>query len=289
MIRTVLNLHFIWKALWAGVAPWRFFQLNAPYFNDEKGYFSKLDIEQYIPNRWRLKSINFPLDMDISEIKQVLLDTYQYPFFLKPEWGQNGYGVFRIRDTKELNEALMIIEQSHIPYFAQEAGEDVCEFEIFYVRCPKSDNEAAVFSVAESRSYAGESLPVHSVHHGTRYHDMTDEFSYLEIKKVLEHVLSIGSFRMARVGVKADSKEALIEGKFQVIEINLFTPMPLNLLDLNQSWRVKRMFIWELSQALVNAVHELPKGADKSIFWKKTKMHYKVKKLSSFLSSPNEL
>lgn len=286
MIRPYINAHFIWNALRAGIAPWKFFQLNASYFNDDKGYFSKLDIEQHIPDCWSLKSMALKLpNMDIEHMRIQILEKYSYPFFLKPEWGQNGYGVFRVRDDRECREALEIIKKTQLPYFVQEAGKDVCEFEIFYVRCPKSDHEAAVFSVAESRSYTGESLPVHSVHYGTRYHDMTDEFSYVEIKKVLEHILSIGEFRMARVGVKAESKEALVRGDFQVIEINIFTPMPLNLLDLSQPWKVKKMFVWELSHALVQAIAALPDNDPKPIFWKKTKMHFKVKKLSPFLSS----
>ena len=54
MIRFLLIFWFIYYALRHGAFPWRFFQLNAPYFNSSKGIFSKLDIDNCIPDDWRL-------------------------------------------------------------------------------------------------------------------------------------------------------------------------------------------------------------------------------------------
>ncbi|NOR24925.1 MAG: hypothetical protein GQ542_11140 [Desulforhopalus sp.] len=52
-------------------------------------------------------------------------------------------------------------------------------------------------------------------------------------------------FRIARVGVRANSIEELLAGNFHVIEVNIFLPMPLVLLDSQRSWAEKHRFIRE--------------------------------------------
>jgi hypothetical protein len=46
---------YILDCVLIGTKPWKYFQLNAPTFNAEAGIFSKLDIDQLIPEKWRLQ------------------------------------------------------------------------------------------------------------------------------------------------------------------------------------------------------------------------------------------
>lgn len=53
---------------------WSFFQLNSSYFNIEKNIFSKLELDRYIPDRWRLSQM-----IDDGQCKP------RFPVFVKPE------------------------------------------------------------------------------------------------------------------------------------------------------------------------------------------------------------
>ncbi|MCP4294276.1 MAG: hypothetical protein GY786_01575 [Proteobacteria bacterium] len=83
---------------------------------------------------------------------------------------------------------------------------------------------------------------------------------------------------MARVGIKANSAEALVAGRFHIVEINLFTPMPLNLLDDSKSWLEKARFIrTAMHHTAENTARAFKKNEEENIFFKKLVMHYKVK------------
>jgi hypothetical protein len=71
--------------------PWRFSQLNKKYFNEEKGIFSKLEIEENIPLKWKLKNLLIKSNKDISSLKEEITKKFSFPIFLKPEWGQNSH------------------------------------------------------------------------------------------------------------------------------------------------------------------------------------------------------
>ena len=46
LIRLSLIFSYIFYCIRLGVAPWRYFQLNAPYFNEQRNLFSKLDMDK---------------------------------------------------------------------------------------------------------------------------------------------------------------------------------------------------------------------------------------------------
>ena len=94
MMRVALVFWCIVYSLRCRVAPWHFFQLNSGYFNSTKSIFSKLDMDRFIPERWRLQQLED--DGDTAP---------EFPVFLKPEWGQNAHGIFFIRNGDELDEA----------------------------------------------------------------------------------------------------------------------------------------------------------------------------------------
>jgi len=56
MFRIRIITYYIYYCIISFTKPWRFFQLNAKYFNDKKGIFSKYDIEKEIPDKWKLSS-----------------------------------------------------------------------------------------------------------------------------------------------------------------------------------------------------------------------------------------
>ena len=91
MLRPLLVFWLIAYSVYYRTRPWNFFQLNSDYFNGEKNIFSKLELNQYIPFRWRLRQV-----VDDGEIVP------EFPVFVKPEWGQNSHGVSSVKTLDEL-------------------------------------------------------------------------------------------------------------------------------------------------------------------------------------------
>ena len=77
-ITILMVLTYIACCVRIGTAPWKYFQLNARHFSGERGIFSKMAIDDLIPERWRLSQT---IDAD-----SVVPDSF--PVFLKPEWGR---------------------------------------------------------------------------------------------------------------------------------------------------------------------------------------------------------
>jgi len=53
LIRILLVLSYISWCFRFLIGPWKYFQLNANYFNEDKELFSKLDMDLLIPRKWR--------------------------------------------------------------------------------------------------------------------------------------------------------------------------------------------------------------------------------------------
>ena len=152
MVRFLLIIRFIYAAVRHGVAPYRFFQLNARYFNEQKGIFSKLDIDQLIPERFRLWQK--PDNGDNS---------FSFPVFIKPEWGQNSHSVSRADNPEQLARIRNAIRRGGVDYIIQEAAPGKREFEIFYIRSAENFQQAAIFSVTETVNEKDGELPVNSI------------------------------------------------------------------------------------------------------------------------------
>ena len=91
-------------------------------------------------------------------------------------------------------------------------------------------------------------------------------------------VKSIGKFKIARVGVRANSREDLTKGMFHIIEINIFLPMPLVLLDKNKSLIEKHSFIKQSMRAAAHLAAQMEyKGKRYAIFFRSLAAHYKTK------------
>lgn len=235
MLRPLLIFWLIVYSVRFRTRPWNFFQLNSDYFNGEKNLFSKLEINQYIPLRWRLWQV-----VDDGEIVP------EFPIFVKPEWGQNSHGVVLVRDLAELNDIRCKRSVKTVTYLMQEAAKETREFEIFYIRAAGNPEDTAQFSVTETVNCSGTSLPVNGINNrDSLYQDRTESFGKDELQNLWEMMKAIGFFRIARVGVRANSIEELLLGNFHVIEVNIFLPMPLVLLDREVGWTRKHQFIRE--------------------------------------------
>ena len=74
-------------------------------------------------------------------------------------------------------------------------------------------------------------------------------------------------FAVARIGIKASSFERLLAEDFQVIEINLFAPLPLMLLDKQLSPQHKKAFIKQCTHALALATQAWARSKSRAVHW----------------------
>jgi len=218
-----------------GAAPWKFFQINAGYFSKDQGIFSKLSIDGLIPDRWRLSQV--------PDDGTIIPD--HYPVFMKPEWGQNAHGIHRADNFAELQQIRHNLRNQAVQqqYIMQEGAPGTREFEIFSIDVSKNDGQHDVVTVTEAVNKT-ETNPINSKYNkNTRYVDISKHFSTAELAILGGHLDEVGRFAISRMSVRADSYEQLVAGNFHVIEVNLFLPMPINLLDDSYSWRVRFSFI----------------------------------------------
>ncbi|WP_456380004.1 hypothetical protein [Thiolapillus sp.] len=250
-----------WYMLWClriGARPWRYFQLNAPWFNNQKRIFSKLEMDELIPQKWRLA----------QEPLRPRSHPSSWPVFLKPEWGQNARGILVAEDQQSFDRARRQLLSGRVPYLFQEAATGACEFEIFYIRNGVSADEPAVFSVTETLNSSGSAWPVNSILNRHTSHKALTRLSGGDEHQLWQHMNELPAFRIARIGLRTDSIESMLEGNFQVLEINLFIPMPLYLLDETIPPQQRRQFIRASMRKLAQLTKTLPQNQPhKNIFW----------------------
>lgn len=262
---------------------WRYFQLNANYFNQELGIYSKLDTDQLIPKPWRLTQV---LDCGNSQ-------PAHYPVFVKPEWGQNSFGIQRADNLQQLSK----IRAGRAPnssnrnsnYLIQNAAAGKREFEVFVIAATHSGQPPAVLSITETINHSDELYPINGIYNqATSYCDLSSQLSDDQVKLLWQHLSQIGDFRLSRVGIRANSLEALVSGDFQIIEINLLYPMPLIVLSNNCNWGNKIAFIVRAMWHLAAVTKTIPLSQPrKSVFFKKRTLAHRLK-LSNKTTPSNE-
>ena len=269
MIRTLLVFWFIAYCLRIRTGPWRFFRLNADYFNVEKGIYSKFDMDRYIPKRWRLK----------QQLFNESVVPNSFPVFVKPEWGQNSYGIQRVDSPESFKELTPRLTAGKTRFLVQEAAKEGREFEIFYLRSAKNSDDYSILSITEVLNTGDEEFPINSIHNPeSRYVDRTHEFSEEDRQLIWSYIKTIGCFRIARCGLRANTISEMLSGKFHVIEINLFLPMPLYLCDEKVGFMDKYRFIKKSMWYSAQLVKGLPEEREhSSIFFRKLITHYRVK------------
>jgi hypothetical protein len=242
-ITIILVITYIACCARIATAPWRYWQINSRYFSAEHGVFSKLSTDLLIPARWRL----------VQSVDSDSLEPASYPVFLKPEWGQNAHGIHRADDPSQLLTLRTRLKNEPQRYLLQEAATGQREFEIFSIDSNQSDNEHDVFTITEAINDR-EKFPINSKYNRfTRYADITSQFSAKQQQLVASYLSEIGQFGISRMSVRADSNEDVIAGNFHIIEINLFLPMPINLLDESYTWAQKWRFIRSSMMSLAQA------------------------------------
>ena len=111
---------------------------------------SKWDLLQHLPTNdaSTLKTYKVSKDLDFQGARQ-LLETWplDYPFIMKPDVGQRGFGVRIIRNDFDLTEYLLLSDFERI---IQKLSPLPCEAGIFYVREP-SENWGRIFSVTDKK------------------------------------------------------------------------------------------------------------------------------------------
>ncbi len=267
MLRVRLVLGYMGWCVRLGARPWRYFQLNAPWFNEERGLFSKRDMDALIPDRWRLP-------------QQPLADRAMpenWPQFLKPEWGQNARGIHLVRNPEEYGALRKkLLADSPVPYLAQAAAPGRREFEVFWIRDPGDTRRAAILSVTETLNQSDQDWPVNSIHNADTRHQ-TLSLSPEQEQKLWRWMGELPPFRIARAGLRADSMEAMLDGDFHIMEINLFVPMPLTLLDEDLPRKQRHAFINRAMKALAALTRALPKDQPpKRVFWPMFFLNYRI-------------
>lgn len=242
-ITIIMVITYVLSCARIATAPWRYWQLNARYFSSEQGVFSKLSMDSLIPERWRLTQ-NIDSEAHIPA---------SFPVFLKPEWGQNAHGIHRIDNLRQLTQMRKALASQPQRYLLQEAAPGQREFELFSIDTDREDNLHDVFTVTEAIN-TSEHYPINSKYNRfTRYADITAQFTPAEQLRLSGYLSQIGQFGISRMSVRSNSLEDLLNGKFHVIEVNLFLPMPINLLDGEYSWAQKWRFIRTSMMSLAKA------------------------------------
>ena len=241
-ITVLMVITYITDCIIIRTKPCKYFQLNSPYFDRSEGVFSKIETDRLIPDCWQLS----------QRYDDGLYFPQQYPVFVKPEWGQNARGIFRADDPASLTKIRQITSLAPTRYLIQQGAEEQREFEIFSILHHADKNKFAEFTVTEVTNTA-ESNPINSIYNSnTAYKEITDQFSNQQIQTLWNQTCQIGQFGISRVSIRADSIDKMLKGKFHIIEVNLFAPMPINMLDpkyrITDLWRMIRRYMLSLAR-----------------------------------------
>ncbi len=242
--------------------PCKYFQLNAPHFNTEKGIFSKIDLDQLFPEQWRL-----PQRYDSAEFMP-----QKFPVFLKPEWGQNAAGIYAAKNASELQQVREKLKQSTVPHILQQGASEHREFEIFSIRSVETPDRHSVFTVTEVTN-SGQTLPINGIYNPTtEYRDITSQFTAKQLETLWELKGRVGRFTLSRLCVRADSIEQMLAGKFHIIELNLYNPFPLHMMDKKYTAYEK----WKFARGYMIILARISKNLDKNQEWKHIYMNLKL-------------
>jgi D-alanine-D-alanine ligase-like ATP-grasp enzyme len=218
-------------------------------------------MDAHIPEKWRLTQF----------VDQGDTDPETYPVFMKPEWGQNSQGVSRVDNLSELQQHRSQRSESGPRYLIQAAAKGLREFEIFYIPGAKTDYSSAIISVTETCNNSGDTMPVNGIYNrNTYYQSCMPQLNAQQVKKIESLFSAIGEFRIARYCARANSLEALLDGQFSIVEINVYVPMPLILLTEKMDFKAKLKFIIPSMKQLALVTKDIPDSqAVKSVFFQK--------------------
>jgi hypothetical protein len=114
----------------------------------------------------------------------------------------------------------------------------------------------------------------------TYYRELTASLSTEQLDAIWTHMRAFGRFSISRVGLRADSIDHMVNGDFHVIEINLFVPMPINLLDPVKTLKQQIATVLHTTWHLAQITKHIPEEQEhQSVFFKKWWVARKVKML----------
>ena len=269
LIVSVYMLH----CLRIGTKPCKYFQLNADRFDAEKGIFSKIAIDRSIPDEWRLDQ-----RYDDGEFMPD-----RWPVFVKPEWGQNAAGVQCARDPEELRAIRGRIRHGRIRYLIQAPAPEPREFEVFSIRHHEDPERYAVLTVAETVNDA-EEVPINGVFNpNSRYLDLTDELDDGQMARLWAMSRRLGTHVICRACYRAESLADLVAGRVHVIEVNLYLPMPINLMDRRRPVRETLVLLNRYMLALARATRAREKSAPEKPVYTKINLYNRASPLLNYL------
>jgi len=149
--------------------------------------------------------------------------------------GKNEYDLMSItRDNSPNNPALFSCTRCVTPSVTGDGQSSIAQ--LINTQLPSLNKRVVWLSASPASEVPrkGQNLTVsfiNGTNNGTQYQDQTPQLNSLQQQQVYQHIKSIGKFSMTRISVAADSLEAIVAGNFEVIEINLLSPFPLNFLD----------------------------------------------------------
>ncbi len=272
-ITFALIITYILNCIRIGTKPCKYFQLNSPWFDREKGLFSKLAIDESIPAEWRLEQTY----EDTGNVPE------SWPVFVKPEWGQNAAGIQRANNEHELNRIRRSITASNVRYLVQQGAPEKREFEVFALRHHLDRHRFAVFSVTEAVNDA-ESNPINGVYNpNTRYRDITDHFGPEQCNQLWKMINRTGEFNISRTSFRANSEKDLLAGRCHIIEINLFLPMPIHMLDPRYGWHENFAMVrrYMVCLALITRVRD--KSLEEKPVFSKIMLYNRSSKFANYL------
>lgn len=270
-MRLQIVLYFVWYCLKIRTNPWFYFQVHARFFDEKKWMFSKYDIEQWIPKKWRLKSEKITSTTTITS----LLANMSLPVFGKPEWGQNSHGVEYIETKKQLESFIKHAKSSEILNLIQSSSPYEKEFEICFTRDPHNQKKIKIWSFVESSNTR--KSRINSIHSGTEYMEYIDTLDLWQLKQLEDYIAHFWDLQLGRVWVKANSIDNVIAWEFHVFEINIFIPLPLKMLAKNVKNSTKNIFLKDFTYALAQLTKQREKTKYKEVFFRKIFLHYKIK------------
>lgn len=218
------------------------------------------------------------------EAATALIDRWgsSFPLILKPEVGERGIGVRLLRDRAEALQALTTIDRPHL---LQEYCKHPFEYGVFVIRYP-GESELRVVSVCDKRfmEVTGDGIrsvrqllmahprfgryvdradstlldfcpkegevircqPIGNHNRGTVFLDARDRIDTRLVERMQSICSSIKGFHYGRFDLRAESWEALLEGRaFCIIELNGVASEPTHIYTPGFSFLEAQRTLWQ--------------------------------------------
>ncbi|AHC14368.1 D-alanine--D-alanine ligase [Salinispira pacifica] len=235
--------------------------------------YSKYESLKVLPQRYLPKTLFFPSPPDMDELLEAMADSrLEFPVILKPDVGERGYGVEKIRDTVEARNYLNVARRALL---LQEYIPDELEYGVMLVQDPRS-RELRITSIVQKqglevtgdgtrsleelvkaddrcryhismlkRRYAErweQILPADERFRLTEIGNHARGATFLDANRLISPSLAetfaplaaaMPGFYLGRLDIKTKSEHSLLRGDFKVIEVNGVNSEPAHIYDPN--------------------------------------------------------